>query len=198
VREQLLNQQAQAQQVGIATTQGQYINQLATGLMGKSLTERATIVAQQLPLMQQLGFNPAEILSQDLSDQGLQGVITQTQPFMQPSGGAAGGGGFQFGATQTVQKPDGSLVSVTQVRDPQTGGVRVVEVPIGGELVSGIGETAQERQAREVETAGQKAEVAGAAETGVLVGREEALREGEVATQEALGEVELDIAARQS
>ena len=188
IRQQILEQQSQAQAMNLAQTRGQYMNQLATGLMNKPLDQRAAIVAQQMPFMQQMGINPADILSQDLTDQGLSAVVTQTQPFMQQ----AGSGGFQFGATQTVQKDDGSLVSVTQVRDPSSGGVRVVEVPIEGQLVSGIGETAEERKQREIETAVEKTGQVGEVETDVLVGREEALRPEEVKTAEAMVDVDIE------
>ena len=197
VREQILNQQAQAGEVSAAQTQGAYMNQLATGLKGLPLDQRAAVVAQQMPLMTQMGFDPSQILSQDLSDTGLDQAITGTQMFVTPQGGAAGGqGGFQFGATQTVQKEDGSLVSITQVRDPNTGGVSVVETPIQGQLVSGIGETAGARQAREVETAVQKVTGTGGAETTVLEEREEVLRPGQVQTAEQLTAVDVSAAGQ--
>ena len=103
VREQILNQQAQIGQQSIqenaqaqAATQGAYMNQLATGLKSKPLDQRAAIIAQQLPFMAQMGLNPADILSQDLSDTGLDGVIAQTQPFIAAKTGVASAGQREF------------------------------------------------------------------------------------------------------
>ena len=122
-----------------------------------------------------MGINPQDVIGANLSNEGLNRVIAQTNPFVNSRSGTSG---FQFGATQTVKKDDGSLVSVTQVRDPNTGSVRVVESPIAGQLVSGIGETAGERQDREVSTAIEKTTGTGGAETTVLEEREEVLRPG--------------------
>ena len=82
VREQILSQQAQAGAMQNAQTQGAYVNQLATNLLNEPLDERAAIVAQQLPLLSQMGIDPQKIIGGNLSDQGLQGVIAQTQPFV--------------------------------------------------------------------------------------------------------------------
>lgn len=101
VREQILNQQAQSGAMQNAQVQGAYVNQLATSLLNKPLDERAAIVAQQLPLLSQMGIDPQKIIGGNLSDQGLQGVITQTQP---------------FAATTDAGRPfeiDGNLVSPT-------------------------------------------------------------------------------------
>lgn len=89
IREQILNNQAQTGAMNNAKTQGQYLNQLATGLKSKPLDERAAIMAQQLPLLTQMGLNPADIISGGLSDTDLDGVITKTQPFMQQAGGTS-------------------------------------------------------------------------------------------------------------
>lgn len=196
VREQILNQQAQSGAMQNAQVQGAYVNQLATSLLNKPLDERAAIVAQQLPLLSQMGIDPQKIIGGNLSDQGLQGVITQTQPFVSQNKLQAGASGFQFGATQTVKKDDGSLVSVTQVRDPNTGSVRVVESPISGQLVSGIGETAGERQTREVSTAVEKTTGTGGAETAVLEEREEVLRPGQIETATQLTAVDVGAAGQ--
>lgn len=91
VREQILNQQAQVGEVSAAQTQGAYMNQLATGLKGLPLDQRAAVVAQQMPLMTQMGFDPSQILSQDLSDTGLDQAITGTQMFVKPQGGQGSG-----------------------------------------------------------------------------------------------------------
>jgi hypothetical protein len=83
------------------------------------------------------------------------------------------------------------------VRDPSTGQISVARVPIEGQLVSGIGETASERQAREVGTAVEKTTGTGVAETDVLQQREDVLRPGEVETARALQDVEIEGAAEQ-
>ena len=82
VREQILDQQAQEGQQTLAANQGAYMNQLATNLKSKSLTERAAIAAQQMPYVEQMGGDPS-VLFGDLSDTGLDSLIAQTQPFMQ-------------------------------------------------------------------------------------------------------------------
>lgn len=96
VRELILEQKQQQQAMDVASQQGQYLNQLASGLMSKPLDQRAAIVAQQLPFLTQIGINPSQILSQDLTDQGLQSVVMQTQPFMQRSAVSAPAGVQEF------------------------------------------------------------------------------------------------------
>jgi hypothetical protein len=78
VRERLLKQQEQMGAQEVASMQGQYMNQLASNLMGKPMDQRAALVAQQLPFLSQMGINPQQIIGADLSDQGLQSVVTQT------------------------------------------------------------------------------------------------------------------------
>ena len=195
IREQILQQQAQQNQMQQAQQKGAYINQLATGLMELPLDQRASVMAQQLPFLTEIGVNPAEVLKTNLTDDGLKGVLAQTNAFVSQNAGASN---FQFGSTQTVQKEDGSLVSVTQVRDPKTGGVRVEEIPIDGQLVTSTGETADERKAREVETAVEKAEKTGAVDIDLAVEKEKALLESRVSTAEALKEIETTAKTQQA
>lgn len=82
VREQILKNQEQAQAISLAQQRGAYINQLATGLIGKPMADRAAVVAQQLPMLERMGVNPSEILGSRLDDQSLRAVIAQTQPFI--------------------------------------------------------------------------------------------------------------------
>ena len=141
VREQILNQTAQQNQRTQGLQKAQTTSSLLTGLKSLPLDQRASVMAQQMPMLQEMGLTPEDILTQDLSDNGLDQTISGLRPFLQKEQVRAGQSGFQFGATQTIKRGD-QLFSVTQVRDPATGGVRVVETPIEGQLVSGIGETA--------------------------------------------------------
>lgn len=143
VREQLLSQQAQAGQQAIqqqqqqqAVTQGQYINQLATGLKDKPLDQRAAIMAQQIPALMQLGINPSQVLGTNLTDEGLNAVITQTQPFMQGGSQNLPAGLQTFNAlTQGMSAED--VESARRIElglDPRAGSVsggKTVKMPDG-------------------------------------------------------------------
>lgn len=55
-----------------------------------------------------------------------------------------------------MQRPDGTEAVVTPVFNPQTGQTELKESPYSGEVISSLGETPQERQQREITTAGGK------------------------------------------
>lgn len=85
IREQILQQQAQQNQMQQAQQKGAYINQLATGLMELPLDQRASVMAQQLPFLTEMGMSPAEVLKTNLTDDGLKGVLAQTNAFVSQS-----------------------------------------------------------------------------------------------------------------
>lgn len=189
VREQILDQQAQQGQRTQGLQKAQTTSSLLTGLKSLPLDQRASVMAQQMPMLVEMGLTQEDILTQDLSNTGLDQTITGLQPFLKSEQGQSK---FGFGATQTVNR-DGELFSITQVRDPSTGEVRVVEVPIEGELVSNIGETPSQRQAREVETAEQKELATGRSELIVDLEAQVALLQGEIDKAQAIAEVKSDV-----
>jgi hypothetical protein len=83
VRDQLLNQQAQVNQMNIANAQGAHMNKLAQALSSVPAQDRAAVLAQQMPYLEQLGIDPAQMLSGDLTDQGVQELFQATLPFAQ-------------------------------------------------------------------------------------------------------------------
>jgi hypothetical protein len=83
VRDQLLNQQAQVNQMNIANAQGAHMNKLAQALGSVPAQDRAAVLAQQMPYLEQLGIDPAQMLSGDLTDQGVQELFQATLPFAQ-------------------------------------------------------------------------------------------------------------------
>lgn len=211
VREQILQQQQQQAAMDIASKQGQYLNQLASGLMSKPLDQRAAIVAQQLPFLQQLGINPAQVLGQDLTNQGLQSVIMQTQPFMQAQAGAgaapAGVQEFQFlteGLTPE-QVEQARLVELGLVpRAGSMSGAKTVKMPDGtirtfdpntntfGPVIesTGAGEAQVVTPEQQIEAQAKAVETIGEAETKVAVEeavqKEEALQTVRAETPEAI------------
>ena len=107
VRDQILNQQTQTQQISIAQTQGSFMNKFAKGLKGTPIEQRAAVVAQNLPLMEQLGISPEQVLGQDISNAGLDQIITGTEPFVQQGQSSLPSGiqEFQF-LTQGLSEAD--------------------------------------------------------------------------------------------
>lgn len=224
VRKRILDQHQQVQAISIAQQQGQYMNQLASGLMNKPLDQRAAIVAQQLPFLQKLGINPANVLSQDLTNNGLQSVITQTQPFMKAtqSTQAPTAAMQDFGFFQSIiDDPNSSPEQVraakikqgleanqgrTSLRDTGVQGVFQVFDPNNNTLSDPMRRgndgklvplTRQEQLDLGLAEQVQETTTVGGAQTDVLANREDALRQGQVATAEALSQVELDAAAQQ-
>jgi len=99
VRDAVLRQQ---EQVGAQTIQqnkvvqqqqkAAFMNKLATGLKTVPIANRAAIISQQMGMMETMGFDRADILSQGLSDKDLDQVIAGTQasaaaPQQQPTAG---------------------------------------------------------------------------------------------------------------
>ena len=86
VRDAVLRQQ---EQVGAQTIQqnkvvqqqqkSAFMNKLATGLKTVPIANRAAIISQQMGMMETMGFDRADILSQGLSDKDLDQVIAGTQ-----------------------------------------------------------------------------------------------------------------------
>jgi hypothetical protein len=66
------------------------------------------------------------------------------------------GGKKQKGTGFFIRKKDGKEYHVTPITDPNTGKVKLEEQAIGGEILSSIGESPEERQTREETTAGGK------------------------------------------
>jgi hypothetical protein len=105
VRDEILRQQ---EQIGAQTVQqnkvvqaqqkGAYMKQLSIGLKKAPVGKRASIVSQQMNLMQEMGFDPSEVMTMDLSDTGLDQTIASNQamntaPKQQPTAGMQD---FQF------------------------------------------------------------------------------------------------------
>lgn len=86
VRDAVLRQQ---EQVGAQTIQqnkvvqqqqkSAFMNKLATGLKRVPIANRAAIISQQMGMMETMGFDRADILSQGLTDKDLDQVIVGTQ-----------------------------------------------------------------------------------------------------------------------
>lgn len=193
VRDAILRQQQQMGQMTIEQTQQQQalkgmqtFGNALKGIRNVPLADRAKLIAQQLPMLESIGVGQERLSQLDLSDAGLDNTLLQLQPFMAQQANAAK---FQFGASNVIKGEDGKLYSITQRRNPNTGEVQGIQVPIDGELVSNIGETAEERKAREVETAGEKQEVVGNIQTEQAVEEIEAVREAELTTAQALQEI---------
>ena len=86
VRDAVLRQQ---EEVGAQTIQqnkvvqqqqkAAFMNKLATGLKSVPIANRAAIISQQMGMMETMGFDRADILSQGLSDKDLDQVIAGTR-----------------------------------------------------------------------------------------------------------------------
>ena len=104
VRDAVLRQQ---EQVGAQTIQqnkvvqqqqkSAFMNKLATGLKTVPIANRAAIISQQMGMMETMGFDRADILSQGLSDKDLDQVIAGTQASVAaPQKPTSGMQDFQF------------------------------------------------------------------------------------------------------
>jgi len=63
----------------------------------------------------------------------------------------------QKGRTVLVRQPDGALAFSTNIIDPSKGTAETVTTPVGGQLISALGETAGQQQIRQVTTEVKKA-----------------------------------------
>ena len=80
VRDTILRQEKQVNQMNIAQAQGQYQYNLARKLLEiPDVGERAAVAAQHIGTLNQMGVGGVL----DVSDKGLQGLVATTQPFMQ-------------------------------------------------------------------------------------------------------------------
>ena len=216
VRERLLNQQAQAGAMQNAQTQGAYMNQLATGLLNKPLDERAAIVAQQLPFLSQMGINPQDVIGANLSNEGLNRVIAQTNPFVNQGTSSPTSAMQNFDFFQgVVDDPNSSPEQVraakielgteanegrSQVQPTGVPGVVQIFNPndetLSNPMKAGADGKLVELTRQEMLETGlaervQEVDAVGEAETQVLADREEELRAGKLTTAQALAEIEL-------
>lgn len=136
-------------------------------VMAKLQRRREDLLNAELPVdqtdeaIQLLQTNPAELLTRSQQAVDLASSL--------PSKGVA-----QFGGQQTFKDEKGNLFFGTTKRDPSSGGVQSVLVPVSGgdaqpvgrvSLVSGLGQTAAEKQASIIETKAAEQKIVGDIET---------------------------------
>lgn len=194
IREAVLQQQQELgamsieqQKQNAALTKARHTRDLLRAVRGKDLAERAEIIAQNMPVLDQLGISRQDVLEQGLTDQALDQTLVGLDALLQQA--PTGGNRFQFGADRVIKKDDDTLVSAVQRRNPTTGEIEVVEVPIKGQLASSIGETAEGRKEREVSTAVEKTEKVGDIEIEQAVELEDAIREAKLTTAQELSNI---------
>ena len=96
-QEQLGAQNIQQNKVIQEQQKSSFMNDLATGLKSVPVANRAAIISQKMPMMKEMGFNPADILSQGLTDNDLDQVIAGTrESAMAKQQPTAGMQDFQF------------------------------------------------------------------------------------------------------
>mgnify|MGYP006929197035 CR=1 FL=1 len=79
VRDTILRQSQQVNQMNIAQAQGQYQYKLLSSLKSVPIEQRAALFAQQMPMLEQMGIQGMP----DLSDRGIEQGMMATAPFMQ-------------------------------------------------------------------------------------------------------------------
>ena len=79
VRDTILRQEKQVNQMNIAQAQGQYQYKLLSSLKSVPIEQRAALFAQQMPMLEQMGIQGMP----DLSDRGIEQGMMATAPFMQ-------------------------------------------------------------------------------------------------------------------
>lgn len=162
---------AQAQQ---ALTQKQQLGvQIAQTI--KPMLDSGNTLGAIAELSRLNGQNPNLGLSDDIKE--LQAdpaqYKKQVDSVLQLSG-VAQRGGFQFGAQETFKDSQGNVFLGTQRKDPSSGEVATVFSPASGNqelqpqgqlrLVSGLGQTAQEKAAQKVETEQELSKIKASAE----------------------------------
>ena len=78
VRDTILRQSQQVNQMNIAQAQGQYQYKLLSSLKSVPIEQRAALFAQQMPMLEQMGIQGMP----DLSDRGIEQGMMATAPFM--------------------------------------------------------------------------------------------------------------------
>jgi len=82
VRGRLLRQQEEVANINLAQNRAKTSYNFLLGLKDVPLANRAAIVAQQMPMLTQLGLTESQIMSQDLSNDGLDQSIASLRPMV--------------------------------------------------------------------------------------------------------------------
>jgi hypothetical protein len=150
VRDTILRQDQQMNQLKMSAAMPQYKLQLWSDLKNVPFNERAGRVAQSAELLQMFGGSE----NTDLSDAGLDVKITtaknQILSMNELTGKGAATANQQKGASYVVRKEDGSQSIATNVFNPNTGKTEVSYAPIEGTLASSTGETPEQKSARDM------------------------------------------------
>lgn len=138
------------------------VSRRAAAIQATPPDQRRPLILQQAAEIEARGGDAKQTLSlldmpAEDQDNRLRIVQAAALTTQQRAAGARGGGTFKLGQSVVTKGPEGAFAFATPVLDPQ-GIVATQATPIAGEVVSRtMGETARERQRRDIETAGGKA-----------------------------------------